>query len=167
MSGSRQSRLGIIALITFCLVFLNPSAESITAGVDASAFPARSGDEPTLAGSPTSASPEENCAAFETATDFVEFDLLLKLQGRSIPLRFPSSYVDNPRGYRNGAVRITSYIRVDIDTFEPISRAEDGRRFKAGVYDSMGGLFRDAVSLEEHAVIDANLATHLRRELSD
>lgn len=150
-------------------------AESIAAspGRNRAAGPVAAGSGVSAAGDPAPAgalgpaAAEDVCAAFTTETEFVEFDLWLQLQERPVHLRFPAKYVDDPRSYRAGDRRTTSYIRVDIDTFEPISRYQDHLRFKAGVYDKMGVLLSDRVSLARQAPIDANLGSGKKQELED
>jgi hypothetical protein len=102
------------------------------------------------AGAQTDADPAAiACHAFTPEADYADTTVVRQLEGGEVTLRVPRQYFedfwDRAGGYRDTA----QLFRVEIGSFEPVSRHETGERNKQGIWNWMPFLVGDVISLEE------------------
>jgi hypothetical protein len=119
------------------------------------------------AGAQTAADPGAvACHAFTPDAEYVDTTVVRQLEGGEVTLRVPAQYFedfwDRMGGYRDTA----QLFRVEIGSFEPVSRRETGERNKQGIWNWMEFVASDVVSLELEGVIAADLSASADTPLS-
>ncbi len=97
------------------------------------------------------------CHAFTPDAEYVDTTVVRQLEGGEVVLRVPGQYFEDLWD-RQGSHRGTAQLfRVEIGSWEPVTREETGTRNAAGVWNWMDVLVHDVTSLERVAVIGADL----------
>lgn len=96
------------------------------------------------------------CHAFTPDAEYVETTVIRQLEGGEVTLRVPDRYFEDFWD-RQGGYRDTSQLfRVEIGTWEPVTREDTGTRNAAGVWNWMHFVLGDVISLERVATIGAD-----------
>lgn len=106
------------------------------------------------------------CHAFTPDAEYVETTVVRQLEGGEVTLRVPEQYFedfwDRAGGYRDTA----QLFRVEIGSFEPVTRHETSERNKQGIWNWMHFVVGDVVSLELVGVIAADVSAPADTPLS-
>jgi hypothetical protein len=95
------------------------------------------------------------CHAFTPDAEYVDTTVVRQLEGGEVTLRVPEQYFEDFWD-RRGSHRDTSQLfRVEIGSWEPVTREETGTRNAAGIWNWMHFVVGDSVPLEGIAVIGA------------
>jgi len=91
------------------------------------------------------------CRAFAGETRLVQQTLEMDLEDRRVALRIPETYFEDFWDRRDGFTDTAQLFRVEIGSFEPVSRIETGRRNESGIWNWMTFVIGDFIPLEELA----------------
>jgi hypothetical protein len=98
------------------------------------------------------------CHAFTPDADYVDTTVIRQLEGGEVTLRVPEQYFedfwDRAGGFRDTA----QLFRVDMATWEPVSRRESSERTRRRIRDWMTFVVSDLVSLDWTGAVAADLS---------
>lgn len=97
------------------------------------------------------------CHAFTPEADHAETTVVRQLEGGEVTLRVPREYFEDAWDRRGGFRDTAQLFRVEIGSFDPVSREKTGARNAQGVWNWMTFLVGDQVALPEVALIVADL----------
>lgn len=95
------------------------------------------------------------CHAFTPDAEYVETTVIRQLEGGEVTLRVPEQYFEDTWDRAGGFTDTAQLFRVEIGTFEPVSRRETGKRNRQGIWNWMTFVVADLVPLPEIAAIAA------------
>ncbi len=95
------------------------------------------------------------CAAFAVDAEYVSQFLVMDLEGGNVPLRIPIQFLEDFWDHKQGFADTAQLFRVEIGTFQPVSRKESGRRNKEGIWNWITFVVKDVLPLERLAVLSA------------
>jgi hypothetical protein len=79
----------------------------------------------------------------------VGFFIGMEHEERLVPMRVPKRYLEDRFDHEDGAVHGAQLFRIEVPTFEPVTRGETGRRNAAGLpWDWMNFLVNDQLPLD-------------------
>lgn len=107
------------------------------------------------------------CYAFTPDADHVETTVIRQLEGGEVTLRVPVQYFEDVWDQAGGYTTTSQLFRVEIGSFQPVSRRETGERNKQGIWNWMHFVVGDVVSLDLEAQLAADLFADPRPPLSD
>ncbi|TNC43150.1 hypothetical protein FHG66_21135 [Rubellimicrobium rubrum] len=96
------------------------------------------------------------CHAFTPGADYTDIMVVRQLEGGEVTLRVPAQYFEDFWDRVGGHRGTAQLFRVEIGSWEPVTREETGTRNAAGVWNWMDVLVHDVISLERVAVVGAN-----------
>ena len=95
------------------------------------------------------------CRAFTPDAEYVETTVIRQLEGGEVTLRVPEQYFEDLWD-QAGSFRDTAQLFVvEIGTFDPITRREEGERNRQGIWNWMHFVVADNVPLPQMAAIAA------------
>ena len=95
------------------------------------------------------------CHAFTGDADYVETTVIRQLEGGEVTLRVPREYFEDAWDLAGGFRDTAQLFAVEIGTFESITRREEGRRNRQGIWNWMHFVVADLVPLPQIAAIAA------------
>lgn len=106
------------------------------------------------------------CHAFTPEAEYVDTTVIRQLEGGEVTLRVPAQYFEDLWDRRGGYRDTAQFFRVEIGSWEPVSRHETGERNKQGIWNWIRFLVGDVVSLELVGQLAADLFADPRPSLS-
>lgn len=92
------------------------------------------------------------CRHFTSDEPMVGFFIGMEHEDRLVPMRVPKRYLEDRFDHQEGAVHGAQLFRIEVPTFEPITRAETGRRNAANLpWDWMNFIVKDQLPLDQTA----------------
>ena len=98
------------------------------------------------------------CHAFTPNADYVSTTVVRQLEGGSVTLRVPREYFEDRWDLVGNYTDTAQLFRVEIGSWEPVTRHETGERNKRGIWNWMTFVVSDLGSLEKIATIAADLS---------
>ncbi len=95
------------------------------------------------------------CHAFTPGAEYTDSTVVRQLEGGEVTLRVPAEYFEDLWDRRGGFRDTAQLFRVEIGTFEPVSRRETGERNRQGIWNWMPFVVGDLVPLPQIAAITA------------
>ncbi len=96
------------------------------------------------------------CHAFTPGADYVETTVIRQLEGGEVTFRVPKQYFEDFWDRRGGYRDTSQLFRMEIGTWEPVTREETGERNARGIRNWMTFTLGDVISLERVATIGAD-----------
>ncbi len=104
-----------------------------------------------LVGQPLKAENVDVCSQFEIDGSFVNFTLEMRLEETEVRMRVPTIFFEDRWKRVEGNRTTARSFVVDVDTFEPRTRAQNGQLNKQGKLNSLGFVIGDTVPDEDLA----------------
>lgn len=95
------------------------------------------------------------CHAFTPDAAYIDTTILMQLEGRSVTLNVPRQYFEDRWDLRGGYTDTAQLFRVEIGSFDPVSRRETGERNREGIWNWMHFVVGDRIPLPAIAGIRA------------
>lgn len=95
------------------------------------------------------------CHAFTLEADYTETTVVRQLEGGEVTLRVPGQYFEDVWDRAGGFRDTAQLFAVEIGTFAPIARREEGERNRQGIWNWMHFVVADNVPLFQIAAIAA------------
>lgn len=102
-------------------------------------------------------SASDPCHAFTPDAAYVETTVIRQLEGGEVTLRVPEQYFEDAWDLAGSHTDTAQLFRVEISSFEPVTRRETSERNKQGIWNWMTFLVGDKVPLDQIAPIKADL----------
>ncbi len=89
------------------------------------------------------------CRYFTLEEEMIDFFIGMEHEERLVPIRVPKRYLEDRFDHEEGAVHGAQLFRIEVPTFEPITRRETGRRNAAGLpWNWMNFIIKDQLPLD-------------------
>ena len=116
------------------------------------AVPSLARAETALPAQPTGIDPGlDQCRHFGTDERQVAMTIVNRIEGTEIELVIPIRYLEDRWDRQQNVRHEAQLFRVNLDTFEPVSRREAGEQNKQGIQNRMSMLISDVVPMKELA----------------
>lgn len=98
------------------------------------------------------------CAAFTNDATYIDFSIRMELEDKTVPLSVPIQFFEDFWDRRSGYETQAQLFRVEIGSFEPVSRKETSVRTRSRVRDWIQFLIADHIPLEDIAHVHMKLS---------
>ncbi|MCV6824170.1 MULTISPECIES: hypothetical protein [Halocynthiibacter] len=98
------------------------------------------------------------CAAFTNDATYIDFSIRMELEDKTVPLSIPIQFFEDFWDRRSGYETQAQLFRVEIGSFEPVSRKETSVRTRKGVRNWFRFLIKDHIPLEDIAHMHMKLS---------
>ncbi len=106
---------------------------------------------PLAAEAPAGSEAAQACHAFTPDAEYVETTVVRQLEGGEVTLRVPEQYFEDVWDRRGGFRDTAQLFTVEIGTFNPITRREEGERNRQGIWNWMHFVVSDNAPLPQLA----------------